>query len=175
VLAAGCARTAPDGAASRARPRAVPTAAAPSTSAGPAPVQAPTPTETGTDFVAIARSIDEYHGWLLAHRPDPALARVIYQPGTQSYLEFTRNLTALRARSETLVSIGQRCTYALASVQPALVTLRVHEVIAEDRTLDRQGRVVRVTPYAAPNDYVVVLTRDAGARWRLADITQVAS
>jgi hypothetical protein len=151
--------------------------------ANPAPVRAatgrgltpPALVETGRDFVAIARSIDDYHGWLLAHRPDPAAADTIYEPGTRSYLDFTRHLAALRARHQTLVSIGQRCTYAVASVRPALVTLRVHEALREDRVLDTRGRVVAVTPYPRPNDYVVVLARGAGARWRLADITEVST
>lgn len=131
--------------------------------------------QTGADYAAIARSIDGYHGWLLAHRPDPARAGAIYQRGTQSYVDFTRNLDALRRRHETLVSVGQRCTYAVASTGPTLVTLRVHEVLREDRVLDVHGRVVSVTPYSEPNDYVVVLTRGADARWRFADVTQVSA
>jgi hypothetical protein len=135
----------------------------------------PAVVERGSDYAAIARSIDAEHGWLLAHRPDPRLADTIYQPGTSSYLDFTRNLTALRARHETLVSIGQHCTYTVVTVHPALVTLRVHEEIREDRVLDAHGRVVAVTRYDKPNDYVVVLIRGEGARWRLADVTQVST
>ena len=129
--------------------------------------------QTGTDYLAIAQSIDDYHGWLLAHRPDPALASTVYAPGTRSYVEFTRNLSYLRAHDETLVSIGQHCSYVVSTVQRALVTLRLHEVISEDRTLDRAGQVVHTVQYRAPNDYVIVLTRGADGRWRLADITQV--
>jgi hypothetical protein len=131
--------------------------------------------ERGSNFVAIARSIDGEHGRLLADDPNPSLASTIYQPGTRSYLDFTRNLAALRARRQTLVSIGEHCTYTVASVRPTLVTLRVHEEIGEDRVLDAHGRVVAVTRYDRPNDYVIVLTRGAGARWRLADITQVST
>ena len=123
----------------------------------------------------MARSIDDRHGWLLAHDPDPSLAGTIYQPGTRSYVDFARNLAVLRARHERLVSIGQRCTYTVVSVHPALVTLRVRERIREDRVLDAHGRVVSVTRYDRPNDYVVVLSRGTGARWRLADITQVST
>jgi hypothetical protein len=128
---------------------------------------------TGSDYVAIARSIDGYHGWLLAHRPDPALASRIYEPGTRSYAQFTRNLDELRRRHRRLVSIGQHCTYTVASVRPALVTVRVHEDVDEDRVLDAHGGVVSVTRYPGPNVYVIVLTRDAGRAWRLADVTQV--
>jgi hypothetical protein len=129
----------------------------------------------GSDFAAIARSIDDAHGRLLAHDPDPRLASAIYQPGTRSYEDFTRNLATLQQRHETLVSVGQHCTYTVVSVHPALVTLRVHEQIREDRVLDADGHVVAVTPYDRPNDYVVVLTRGEDARWRLADITEVST
>jgi hypothetical protein len=138
-------------------------------------VRPPALVERGTDLVAIARSIDDRHGWLLAHDPDPGLASTIYQPGTRSYLDFTRNLATLQSRRQTLVSIGQHCTYAVATVHPTLVSLRVHEQIHEDRVVDARGHVVAVTRYDRPNDYVVVLTRGEGARWRLADITQVAT
>jgi len=172
ALGAGCQGRQPTPAATPKGAAGAVVAAAPGTRGVPA-VPPPKLVQTGSDYLAIASSIDDYHAWLLAHRPDAALARTIYAPGTRSYVEFTRNLEYLRAHQETLVSIGQHCSYVVSTVRHSLVTLRLREVIAEDRTLDRAGRVVHTVRYAQPNDYVIVLTRGADGRWRLADITQV--
>jgi hypothetical protein len=172
LVAAGCAgRAAAPTAAKGPAAAAIPSST--TTTPTPAPPAGVALGERGSDFDAIARALDAEHGRLLAHDPDPSLASTIYQPGTRSYLDFTRNLAALRARRQTLVSVGEHCSYAVASVRPTLVTLRVHEAIGEDRVLDAHGRVVAVTRVVRPNDYVVVLTRGSGARWRLADVTQV--
>jgi hypothetical protein len=135
----------------------------------------PPPLRThGTDYVAIARSLEAYRYWLLAHHPDVALASQIYVRGTTSYQKLVSNLDYLRARHQTLISIDQQLAFTTASVRGSLVTLRLHEVITEDRMLDRHHRVVSITPYARPNDFVMVMTCDATGRWRLADLTQVA-
>ena len=163
------------------RPRLAPTAL---TTVGPTTV-APAPgfhdttpppvlRVTGGDYEAIARSLGTYHAWLLAHHPDAALESEIYAPGTKSFGELAHNLSYLRTRHQTLVSINQRVTFTVASVHGALVTLRSHEVLVEDRLLDAHRRVVGTTPYPHVSDWVVVLTRDAVGRWRLADITMVS-
>lgn len=128
---------------------------------------------TGTDYPAIARSHQDYRYWLLAHHPDAALASQVYARGTTAYQDLVSDLDYLRARHQTLVSIDQHVTFATASVHGSLMTLRVHEVLVEDRILDRRHRVVRTMPYPEPNDYVVVMTRDAHGRWRTADVTPV--
>ena len=53
------------------------------------------------------------------------------------------------------------------------MTMRMHEVLTEDRTLDRNHHVVKTKQYEWPNDYVVVMTHDYSGRWRIADVTDI--
>ena len=111
----------------------------------------PPPLRThGTDYVAIARSLEAYRYWLLAHHPDVALASQIYVRGTTSYQKLVSNLDYLRARHQTLISIDQQLTFTPAkAVHGSLVTLR--STRRSPRTgcmLDRHHRVVRPRPFA---------------------------
>jgi hypothetical protein len=128
---------------------------------------------TGTDYAAIAASLESYRAWLLAHHPDSALAKDIYQQGTVSYQDLVAILDTLRTRHQTFVSIDRRRTYTFSSIHASLMTLRLHEVLTEDRTIDRDHHVVKTVTYSWPNNYVVVMTHDRFGRWRIADITDV--
>ena len=128
---------------------------------------------TGTDYAAIAASLENYRAWLLAHHPDSALAKEIYQQGTVSYQDLVVVLDDLRARHQTLVSIDRHQTYTFSSIHASLMTMRMHEVLTEDRTLDRDHRVVKTKTYSWPNEYVVIMTHDSFGRWRIADLTDI--
>ena len=129
---------------------------------------------TGTDYPAILRSIEGYRYWLRAHHPDAALVPQVYAPGTAGFPLLAGDLRYLRTRGQRAISIDDHFRYTTASVHGSLVTLRGHEVLTEDRLVDRAGRVVRVIPYPAPLDFVMIMIRDATGRWRLADVTQVS-
>jgi hypothetical protein len=129
---------------------------------------------TGTNYPAILRSIEAYRNWLRAHHPDAALEPQIYAPGTATFVAVAGDLRYLSTRGQRAIAIDDHNTYTTASVHGSLVTLRCHEVITEDRLLDRAGRVVRVIPYSGPLDFVMIMVRDASGRWRLADVTQVS-
>ena len=110
---------------------------------------------TGTDYAAIARSLTTYRTWLLAHHPDAALAGEVYTRGTTTYQRFVSDLDRMPREPQPGVSVGESLTFSVASVHGALVTLRVHE------------RAPR------PRDFVMVMTRAATGRWRIADFTSV--
>jgi hypothetical protein len=129
---------------------------------------------TGTDYVAIARSLTTYRYWLLAHHPDAALASQIYVRGTATYQTVVSDLDRLLTNRQTLVSIDQQLAFTVASIRGSMMTLRVREVITEDRLLDRDHRVIGTKRFSEPNNYVVVMTRDVTGRWRLADVTRVS-
>ena len=128
---------------------------------------------TGTDYPAIAASLFRYRTWLLAHHPDPELAREAIAPGTLEYGEAIAQLGALGAARHTLVSVDQQLEFTTSSVQESLMTLILHEVIREERVLDQQGRIVKTTHFEYPNRYFVLMTNDGRGRWRLADITDL--
>jgi hypothetical protein len=129
---------------------------------------------TGTNYVAIVQSLEAYRYWLLAHHPDSALVSEFGQRGTVTYDRDVADLDHLRSHHLTLISIGQHVTFTVASVQADLVTFRAHEVISEDRFLDREQRVLQTDSYAHDNDFVIVIVNGAGGRWRLADVTLVS-
>jgi hypothetical protein len=128
---------------------------------------------SGTDYPAIAASLFRYRHWLLAHHPDPALADQAFARGTLAYVDAVAQLRALRAARRTLVSLDQRFEFRTTSVHGSLMTLVLHEVITEERLVDRQGRIVSATHFDEPNNYTIIMTSDRAGRWRLADITDM--
>ncbi len=129
---------------------------------------------TGTDYVAITKSLTDYRDWLYAHHPDPALASSIYREGTSAYEQLVADLTKLKAHSQTIESVGQSFTFVVASARGSLVSLRAHEEIAADRLFDRDHRQVDEQKYSKSNDYVVVLALVENEQWRVADVTEVS-
>ena len=114
-----------------------------------------------------------YRGWLLAHHPDPELAREAFAPGTMTYGQVLTQLGDLGAAHHTVVSLDQRFTFKTASVHGNLMTLLLHEVITEERVVDQHGRIVSATHFDEPNNYFVLMTSDGHDNWRLADITDL--
>jgi hypothetical protein len=129
---------------------------------------------TGTNYVAMVNSLERYRSWLLGHHPDSALVHEFEQRGTVAYENDVRHLDALRRQHRTEISVDQHVTFTVASVHGSLMTFRAHEVVSEDRDLDGDGNIVATFPYDHPNDFVIVMVRGAGNRWRLADVTQVS-
>ena len=128
---------------------------------------------TGTNYVAIVRSLEAYRYWLLGHHPDPALVSEFEQRGTIAFQDDVDTINELRRRRWTEISIGQHVTYTVASVHGSLMTFRVHEVITSDRFFDLHHHVAYTHRYDGDNDFVIVMVLGAGNRWRLADVTQV--
>jgi hypothetical protein len=129
---------------------------------------------TGSDYVAIVTSLMTYRDWLGAHHPDPALAASFLQPGTITFDENVADLTAMRTKQRTVASVDKHLTFTVVSVHGALVTFRLRETLVSDQWFDEAHHLVRTDPYPQPRDVVVVMTRDATGRWRIADITLVA-
>ncbi len=129
---------------------------------------------TGSDYVAIVNSLERYRYWLLGHHPDSTLVHEFEQRGTVAYENDVRHLDELHRQHRTEISVGLHVTFTVASVHGSLMTFRAHEVVSEDRDLDRDRHVVATFPYDHPNDFVIVMVRGAGDRWRLADVTQVS-
>jgi hypothetical protein len=125
---------------------------------------------SGTDYPAIAASLFRYRHWLLAHHPDPELADEAFARGTLAYVDAIAQLGALRAAHQTLVSHDQRFAFRSTSVHGTLTTLVLHEVITDERLVDRQGRIVSAKHFDEPNNYTIIMTSDRAGRWRLADI-----
>jgi hypothetical protein len=120
---------------------------------------------TGTDYVAILKSLSAYGNWLAAHRPDPALVSDIVAPGTRQHELFTRDLMRLRDSNKRAVELlGAPTTYSILSARRDAVSARVVEDIKFQRSIDASGRVTSEVKFAHPTTYRSLLVLSRG-RW----------
>jgi hypothetical protein len=130
---------------------------------------------TGTDYVAIFKSLDATVRWI-SENPDPALMSDVYVPGTQGH-------DSRVPAYQYLVDNGYRWAdegYQLLSVEVVstdgdAVSLRIKDNLEFERVVDRVGtQVGNVRPRnPATKEWTVLLSRDATGRWRIADWSQV--
>ncbi|HEX3669186.1 MAG TPA: hypothetical protein VHY55_08550 [Acidimicrobiia bacterium] len=130
---------------------------------------------TGTDYVAIFKSLDATVRWF-SENPDPALMSEVYVPGTQGH---DSRVSAYRY----LVDNGYRWAdeaYQLLTVEVVdangdAVSLRIRDNLEFERVVDAAGsQVGTIRPREpATKEWNVLLSRDATGRWRIADWSQV--
>ena len=80
-----------------------------------------------------------------------------------------------RRTSRQHASVDLHLAFTVVTVRADLVTLRMRETLVADQWFDQQHRVVRTDPYPVPNHYIVIMTNDGAGRWRIADVTRVAT
>ncbi|MCZ7535651.1 MAG: hypothetical protein M5T61_06755 [Acidimicrobiia bacterium] len=115
---------------------------------------------TGTDYVAIFKSLAAYRTWLLRHDPDPGLVEHAYVPGTEAFDALSDDLSLLRNGRQRYIEDGQRFEVEVASDKSGVVSLRVREHIRANRIIDAQGQTVDEAPSGPVNDYIVLLAAD---------------
>jgi hypothetical protein len=130
---------------------------------------------TGTDYVAIFKSLDATVRWI-SENPDPALMSEVYVPGTQGH-------DSRVPAYQYLVDNGYRWAdegYQLLSVDVVdadgdVASLRVTDNLEFERVVDRAGNQVgNIRPRdPATKEWTVLLSRDGNGRWRIADWSQV--
>jgi hypothetical protein len=126
---------------------------------------------TGTDYVAIFKSLDGNFRWL-TENPDPALISELYVPGTSNHDYWVPAF-------QELVSKGWRSAdegYQVASVQlidakTDAVSLRVVDVMDSEHIVDGSGSEVGVGRPREPRvkQWTVLLAPDLQGRWRFSD------
>ncbi|MDQ1476269.1 MAG: hypothetical protein QOE62_1498, partial [Actinomycetota bacterium] len=85
---------------------------------------------TGTDYVAILKSLENYGNWLSAHHPDPALASRFVARGTAMYDGYFRDYARLRDNNSRAVEqLGAPTLYAIVSTTPNAFSATVVEDI----------------------------------------------
>jgi len=123
---------------------------------------------TGTDYVAITRSLIGNLRWI-SENPDPALVADIFVPGTPGHDERA-------AAYQTLVDEGYRWAdggYRLISVDVVdaradVVSVRVVQELAFERIVDAAGNQVgQIRSHNGPETTTYLLASDGGA-WRIA-------
>ncbi len=122
---------------------------------------------TGTDYVAIVKSLGEYGNWLAAHRPDPALAKKILAPGSPLLVLVSRDLTRLRDNGQRLIEkVRSPAAYTTISATADAASMRADESILLHETVDSRGRVTSLVPFPEHSTYRVLIVLVQG-QWRV--------
>lgn len=130
--------------------------------------QPPKLVNTGTDYVAILKSVAAYGNWLAAHKPDPALLSNFVARGTKVYDLYSRDLTRLRDnRVRGIEILGRPSQYTILSATPDAFSANVLEDIRVHKTVDARGRTTSEVRYDTPTMYLDVLVLTDG-HWHLA-------
>jgi len=125
---------------------------------------------TGDDFDAIYRSLDEYGNWLLAHNPDVALIGNIVPVGTEYFKTYEDDLAILNREGLRLYlapSDAERID--LVDLVDEFASLLVTHVEADLVIVDSAGAVVdraRVPRRLRS----VLMVRDGAGYWRLVSL-----
>ena len=130
---------------------------------------------TGTDYVAIFKSLDANFRWL-TENPDPSLISEIYVPGTNNHNYWVPAF-------QELVSKGWRSAdegYQLISVdivdsRSDVVSLSVVDSMDSEHIVDASGSEVGSGRAREPRvkKWTVLLAPDAQGRWRFADWSRI--
>ncbi len=127
---------------------------------------------TGTDYVAILKSLENYGSWLAAHRPDPALASNVLAGGTRLLVLFSRDLTRLRDNSRREIEQDQHPSrYTIVSTTPDAFSIRVDEGAQVHKVVDATGRVMSQLRSDSPATYLDLAVL-SGGRWLLAAVDE---
>ena len=126
---------------------------------------------TGTNYVAILKSLGQYSNWLAAHRPDPALTSRVVAQGTKLHDDFARDLTRLRDNGKREIEkVGRRPSqYTIVSSTPNAFSAHVVEDIVARLTVDTTGKVTSHVRFASQTTYLMVAVLSRG-HWSLASV-----
>ena len=137
-------------------------------------VPAPKILNTGTNYVAILQSLENYGTWLAAHHPDPALVSRIIATGTKQHELFALDLVRLRDGHARLVEkLGaNRGTYTIISITPDAVSARLVQDVLVHEIVDPTGRITSRADYTGATTYLVLAVRVSG-RWYSAAVNEL--
>ena len=125
---------------------------------------------TGTDYVAIFRSLDAGIRWL-TENPDPALVSEFYVPGTAEHANGVRLYQELTDKRWRAADEGYRLiSVDVVDAQPQAVSLRVVDQFDVERVVDATGQQVgEQKVHVGPQAWTVLMSPDATGRWMVSD------
>jgi hypothetical protein len=126
---------------------------------------------TGTDYVAIFKSLDANLRWL-SENPDPSVLRELFVPGTAGHDARMPAYQYLTERGYHFADEGYELISAeVVSAQPDAVSLRVVQRLDFERVVDGSGQQVGdIKQHGSAEETTVVLSLSDG-RWRVASWT----
>jgi hypothetical protein len=125
---------------------------------------------TGTDYVAIFKSLDANFRWL-TENPDPRVISELYLPGTPGHDTRIAAYEYLLANGYRWADEAYRLlSVTVVSVTPDVVSLRVRDSLEFERIVDAGGNQVGSLRPRSPaeKDWTVLLSPSDG-HWRIAD------
>jgi hypothetical protein len=125
---------------------------------------------TGSDYVAIFKSLDAGIRWL-TENPDPALVSDIYLPGTAEHANGVRLYQELVDKRWRAADEGYRLlSVEVVEAQPQAVSLRVVDQFDVERIIDASGKQVgNRKVHTNPQTWTVLLSPDASGHWMVAN------
>jgi hypothetical protein len=150
----------------------------------PRPTETPSPTtepppelnNTGNDFEAIWRSIEDYRVWL-GRNPQPHLLKRIYHPDCPCYPKGIGVLQRLASRGLHYDDEGTRVVSVELADRPArhIALLRVVDQHGPQIIVNEAGTVVRRGDGWAPTRWIFTLNKDENGYWRLRHVLKEGS
>jgi hypothetical protein len=128
---------------------------------------------TGTNYVAILKSLEAYGNWLAAHHPDPHLAEGFVAAGTHLSDSYVALLSTLRDKRQRLVeTVGAPDTYRIISTTPDAISATIVQRLNGRRVVDGKNHIVREGRFRGLATYRALAVR-VHKRWYLAatDVT----
>lgn len=170
ALAAGLAwqLTGDDGGGDVAAPTSVTTAATAPISAPGGQLQPPELRNTGEDFDAVVRSLENFTRWVYQHDPDPRWTGSIMHPECECFKETENRLTALKSEGQHFNSSGEQIRKVIVRDRLDINQVTVYVVYA-GRTagvVDAAGAVVQESEELPPTGINLELRRGDDGRWR---------
>jgi hypothetical protein len=123
---------------------------------------------TGTDYVAITRSLIGNLRWI-SENPDPSLISIVFVPGTPGHDERAAAYRYLVENGYRWADEGYRLiSVDVVDVKPEVVSIRLTQELAFERIVDAAGNQVgQVRRHAGPETLNYVLAQSDGG-WRIA-------
>jgi hypothetical protein len=128
---------------------------------------------TGTNYVAILKSLNAYLVWTAAHHPDPALVDQFAAGGTNLSKSYVDTLMTLRKKSQRFVErLDGPDQYTIISHTADAFSATIVQRITAHDVVSRSGDVVRSARFRGQTKYLALAARTAG-HWYLAsqDVT----
>jgi hypothetical protein len=128
---------------------------------------------TGTNYVAILESLNDYAYWLTGHHPDPALVSTIVVKGTKQHELFAQDLVRLRDNHLRMIEkVGDRpTTFAILSKTAHAFSARVVQDLRVRQLVESHGRVTSRLRFTKPTAYLMLVVLEQG-RWYFAALDE---
>jgi hypothetical protein len=129
---------------------------------------------TGTDYVAIFKSLTANFRWL-TENPNPTLLADLFVPGTPPHDERASAYQYLVANGYRWADEGyQLLDVQVKDAKEDAVSLEVVEKLTFERLVDASGNQVgELRPHGSPERVTVLLNRGSDGKWRVANSSRI--